>query len=68
MKQKLVALSAVALLFASPVLAAGTVSHGGTKPASPKNCPITKNCPASVCQSVGKVVKTCPPRPGCCMK
>ena len=70
MKQKLFALSAGALLFAGSVLAAGTTPHAGTahKPAARKSCPITKDCPASVCQSVSKAFKTCTPRPGCCMK
>ena len=68
MKQKLFALSAGALLFAGSVLAAGTAPHAATKVAARKSCPVTKDCSASVCQSAGKVAKTCPPRPGCCMK
>ena len=70
MKQKLFALSASVLLFAGSVLASGTTPYAGTahKPAARKSCPITNNCPASVCQLGRKAPAACPPRPGCCMK
>lgn len=70
MKQKLFALSASILLLAGSVLASGTAPHVGTaaKSAARKSCPITKDCPASVCQTGSKAPKTCTPRPGCCMK
>ena len=70
MKQKLLALSAGALLFAGSVLAAGSAPHAGAahKPAARKSCPNTKDCLASVCQVAGKTARVCPPRPGCSMK
>jgi len=63
MKEKLMALSAGALLLAGSVLAAGTAPHA--KMAARKSCPVTKACPASSCQSG---TTGCPPRPGCCVK